>query len=563
MSQFSHFDLCHKFALKIPIENKKDPIYKLIISNNEIQTIYKINKNKNKKLFYFNRDIIHNLLYESEEVFTVDDNLNDIFQDSNLSELFYFELLILDKSETINYNFSIEFIRKINKIAIDNNFKPIKKLLISKILLSLIYNFKGLDNFDEEKDSHEIAEMENININIIKDNIEVFKYFRMNYSLDDIKKKKIDYIYSEIIVSLIKLNEFNKYDFYNEILTLLNIESIDITQTIFKGLSEELNSERNIYLNEYIINTVDDIKNEKLINFLYIIIEKILKNPFYIYQNEFLDKNRRNFIKLLKEHLEEIKKIAYTSNQKVKIECLIRKFSNDYYYTKYLNQREFQKDDNIYLYKDSEENNENIEKEKINYDKENDKEKETLIDTGNNNKIKEDLANQIINKFYIKIYIDKNDEEGAIIKKEEFFYGEQKLKIEKESLHKEANYDELTQQEKKYENVYKNYKRFLKVLEEIEECIINSNIPFNPLIELEFTNENNIASESNKGEHRQFNNLTLISKFTNQINNNEVLEFLDRDILVHGLNGKTQGFLYLISELTNEDYVNETFIYDN
>lgn len=563
MSQFSHFDLCHKFALKNPIENKNDPIYKLITSNNEIQTIYKINKNKNKKLLYFNRDIIHNLLYESEEVFTVDDDLNDIFQDSNIAELFYFELLILDKCETINYNFSIEFIRKINKIAINNNFKPIKKLLISKIILSLIYNFKGLDNYDEEKDSHEIEEMVNININIIKDNIEVFKDFRMNFSIDDIKKNKIDFIYSEIIVSLIKLNNFNKYDFYNEILTQLNIESIDITQTIFKGLSEELNSEKNIYLNEYIINTVDDIKNEKLINFLYIIIEKILKNPFYIYQNEFLEKNRKNFMKLLKDHLEEIKNIAYNSNQKVKIECLIRKFSNGYYYTKYLNQREFQKDDNIYLYKDCEENNESIEKEKINYDKENDKEKETLIDIGNNNKIEEDLANQIINKFFIKIYIDKNDEEGSKIKKEEFFYGEKKIKIEKESLHKEANYDELTQQEKKYENVYKNYKRVLKILEEIEEYIINSNIPFNPLIELEFTNENNIASESNKGEHRQFNNLTLISKFTNQINNNEVLEFLDRDILVHGLDGKTQGFLYLIGELTNEDYENETFVYDN
>ena len=563
MSQFSHFDLCHKFALKNPIENKNDPIYKLITSNNEIQTIYKINKNKNKKLLYFNRDIIHNLLYESEEVFTVDDDLNDIFQDSNIAELFYFELLILDKCETINYNFSIEFIRKINKIAINNNFKPIKKLLISKIILSLIYNFKGLDNYDEEKDSHEIEEMVNININIIKDNIEVFKDFRMNFSLDDIKKNKIDFIYSEIIVSLIKLNNFNKYDFYNEILTQLNIESIDITQTIFKGLSEELNNERNKYLNEYIINTVDDIKNEKLINFLYIIIEKILKNPFYIYQNEFLEKNRKNFMKLLKDHLEEIKNIAYNSNQKVKIECLIRKFSNGYYYTKYLNQREFQKDDNIYLYKDCEENNESIEKEKINYDKENDKEKETLIDIGNNNKIEEDLANQIINKFFIKIYIDKNDEEGSKIIKEEFFYGEKKIKIEKESLHKEANYDELTQQEKKYENVYKNYKRVLKILEEIEEYIINSNIPFNPLIELEFTNENNIASESNKGEHRQFNNLTLISKFTNQINNNEVLEFLDRDILVHGLDGKTQGFLYLIGELTNEDYENETFVYDN
>ena len=558
MIKLSRSNLCHEFTLKNPIENSKDPIYKLIISNNEIQTIYKINKNNNKKFLYFNKDNIHNILYESEEVFTVDDDIKDIFQDSNISELFYFELLILDKLEAINYNYSFELIRELNKIALNNKFNPIKKILISKILLSLIYNFKGLDDYDEEKDNTEIKEMENTNINIIKDNIEVFKDFGMNYNLDDIIKNKIDFIYSEIIVSLIKLNKFNNYDFYIEILTQLNIKSI------FKGLSEELNNERNKYLNEYIINTVDDIKKEKLINFFYIIIDKILKNPIYIYQNEFLKKNQINFMKLLRDHLDEIKNIANITKQKDKIECLIRKFSNDYYYTKYLNLEEFGKNDNIYLYKDNEENNEIIEKEKIYYDKEYEKEKETVIDMDHKYKIDPELANKIMNKLYINIYIDKNEEGGAIIKKEEFFYGEKKLKIEKESLNKEANYEELTQQEKKYENVYKNYKNFLKVLEEIEEYIINSNIPFNPLIELEFAKEDKVIdSEDNKGEHRQYNNITLISRFKNQIGEKNVLEFLDRDILVNGIGIKSQGLIYLINELTNEDYENETFFYDN
>ena len=182
----------------------------------------------------------------------------------------------------------------------------------------------------------------------------------------------------------------------------------------------------------------------------------------------------------------------------------------------------------------------------------------------NNNKIGPELANKIINKLYLKIYIDKNEEGGPIIKKEEFFYGENKLKIRKESLHKEANYEELTQEEKKYENLYKNYTRLLKVLEEIEEYITNSNIPFNPLIELEFTNENNaIDSENNKGEHRQYNNITLISRFKNQIGKKDIMEFLDRDILICGIGTKSQGFIYLINELTNEDYENETFVYDN
>ena len=100
-------------------------------------------------------------------------------------------------------------------------------------------------------------------------------------------------------------------------------------------------------------------------------------------------------------------------------------------------------------------------------------------------------------------------------------------------------------------------------MEEIEEFIINSNIPFNPLIELEFINENNILdSEDNKGEHRQYYNISFISRFKNQIGDKNVLEFIDRDILVYGIGTKSQGFTYLINELTNEDYENETFVYD-
>ena len=130
MNKFSRSDLCHKFTLINPIEIRNDPIYKLIISNNEIKALYKNNKNRNKKFLYFNKDQIHYILYESEEVFTIDDDLNDIFPNSNISELFYFELLLLDNLETINYIYSIEFIRAINKKAINNNFIPIKKILL-------------------------------------------------------------------------------------------------------------------------------------------------------------------------------------------------------------------------------------------------------------------------------------------------------------------------------------------------------------------------------------------------------------------------------------------------
>ena len=51
---------------------------------------------------------------------------------------------------------------------------------------------------------------------------------------------------------------------------------------MFEGLSEEINIEKNDYLNEYMIYDESNLKNEKLINFYYFIIVKVLKNQIYI-----------------------------------------------------------------------------------------------------------------------------------------------------------------------------------------------------------------------------------------------------------------------------------------
>ena len=40
------------------------------------------------------------------------------------------------------------------------------------------------------------------------------------------------------------------------------------------------------------------------------------------------------------------------------------------------------------------------------------------------------------------------------------------------------------------------------------------------------------------------------------------MEFIDRNILVNSINGNPEGLLYLINELTNDEYNNVVFKYD-
>ena len=71
-----------------------------------------------------------------------------------------------------------------------------------------------------------------------------------------------------------------------------------------------------------------------------------------------------------------------------------------------------------------------------------------------------------------------------------------------------------------------------------------------------------IQKEYFQNNHRDIYNLSCFSSFYNQINK-EKLTFIDENILVDSVNSKSQGFVNLINELTNEDYEGEEFKYDD
>ena len=51
----------------------------------------------------------------------------------------------------------------------------------------------------------------------------------------------------KIIISLIKLNNYNNNEYYENILKELDLESISITETIFEGISKILNKDKTFF----------------------------------------------------------------------------------------------------------------------------------------------------------------------------------------------------------------------------------------------------------------------------------------------------------------------------
>ena len=279
------------------------------------------------KFIFYNKDIIHKILYNSEELI----NLNSFEIKKVLNTYFYLSLLITDNIEVVNYVYGIELIKELNKINLKNS--KLKQLLFSKILLDLIKNYEGLDEYDVDEEGEELNNIRNINNKIIEDNINIFNYLEIKKDINDIIKNKIDELYAEIITGLIKTKKINDYNYTYNIINQLDLENINITNTIFEEISNILNN--NNYIKDYIIEIKEDLLNKNIINFYYILLKYILKNPIYIYQIPLLLKTRKFIIKLYKSNIKFIDDNIdnIDNNLKNKLEFIINFLLDTDYYT--------------------------------------------------------------------------------------------------------------------------------------------------------------------------------------------------------------------------------------
>ena len=290
----SKVSLCQYETIKEPFEiSEKDPIFQLLSKFSEItfileQDVKNLNLNL-MKFLYFNKKKIHEILYEEQEIIKIENNIID----NKLSDYFYLTLLIEDNKDTVNYEYSLDFINNIfSQLKQDNNNNNYKNIILSKIIFALINNYKGRDNYHPVQDEEKLNEIENSNI-IKKNKEESIK--ELGSEIDE----KIDKIYSDIIIKLIKENKIDDYENTYKIINELDLENINITKTIFEELSKTLNINED-YIKKYIIKEIKDLFNDNIINFYYILFKYILKNPIYIYNIPLLLEKRKNIIKLKK-----------------------------------------------------------------------------------------------------------------------------------------------------------------------------------------------------------------------------------------------------------------------
>ena len=98
------------------------------------------------KLLYYNKNSIHNILYDKDYIIELDFSKKKEY--FNLSFLFYLILLIKDRTDLINYTYSIDYIIEINKQK--KNYNEYKEILMSKIIIELIENYNNFDESNNE-----------------------------------------------------------------------------------------------------------------------------------------------------------------------------------------------------------------------------------------------------------------------------------------------------------------------------------------------------------------------------------------------------------------------------
>ena len=353
----------------------KDSDFKLIENYEELMKIISDIKIDNIFKFIFSfKSTIHNILYEEEETI----NIQNFILKKELSEYYYLVLLIEDNEEIFNYAYNFDFIKEVhNLFEIINSKKgnSFQKIVISKILSEIINNFCGLDDYNEDLNGKDIDIIKNEIDETIKNNLKVVEELNINVNIQNIK---LDVLYCEILASLIKSDRFNDYNYIYSLLDELQIDKISIGKE-FLDFNKNIFSEK--FIQNYIIKTVEDLLEEKKINFYYILLKFILKDQIFIFNNSFLNETRSNIIKILKS--KQLKYENLGKSLKERLKFILVMFSSSEYY-----------------FQDSEKEEINKLKTVLNYYQYYwfESKKDDIV------KIKEDIKNKNIESNYIKEY---------------------------------------------------------------------------------------------------------------------------------------------------------------
>ena len=99
---------------------------------------------------YLNKAHIENILYEEDIIISLGEEIS-----KNLLYSLPLILLILDNYNKINFKYSFDFINNFNEY-IKKETETWKKVILSKILVRLIDNYKGLDEYFNDLENKKI-----------------------------------------------------------------------------------------------------------------------------------------------------------------------------------------------------------------------------------------------------------------------------------------------------------------------------------------------------------------------------------------------------------------------
>ena len=301
--------------------------YELVTNYSEIGMLLEQKNGQFLKLFYFNRENINEVLYEANEIISIDIN-----QTKKLSDLFYLDLLIKENENVVNYIFPKETFISLSDELLSIKRSP-KKIILAKIIYDLIESFEGFGNYDEKFNESKLINLRNLCLKEIKDEIENDKIFWNDVDIDNILIMSIDELYAKIIIKVYH-TDFFSYENALNILDDLELEAININENIYKKLIKFLNNDQN----NKIIETIEDFVNEQKINYYYMLLKYIFKTPLYIYQSTFLLKARQILISIIHNNLYTFISLIseLTTDNKEKLDFIIKVLSDsDYYYDIY------------------------------------------------------------------------------------------------------------------------------------------------------------------------------------------------------------------------------------
>ena len=321
----------------IPKDAPKNPLFSKF---SQIESFMKTNSKKTFSFFYSNRKDIHQLLYDNDQVI----KLNSKITDEGLSNLFYIILLIKEQVGLVNYCYELSFIQNAN-----NKRKTMKNSLtnfiFAMIIIELINNYQESELYNEDNYSdNEILKQICAENKTIRDCAKTeLKRMNLNISEEYIEDNMISEIYIEIINSIIDEKKLDDFEYCTNILNPIGLNEIELTENMYNELQRIFNNNEE-YTSQYQFSQLDDLFNEKKMNFYMTIFKYILKDSIYIYNFSFLLKARNDFLKIIKSDSDyKLSKFVNDSNNinpnlQEKVSFIIKKFcDSEYYISNYLN----------------------------------------------------------------------------------------------------------------------------------------------------------------------------------------------------------------------------------